>query len=237
MFQQIPSAYPTYSKNFDPLRKLDDDKITNIIPGKNFDDGSIISIGTLPNFSPFHFISESDSLIPPTMLKIKPYSFPFGNYGEYTVIVPSDIFIPNFKMTYDQQMFSPYYKDVCDTKDLRETISKKLYYKFLDKWLYDEDKSKYLLGYFKHADGEIKLVKDADKKDDYNSNSQEIIDKKVAFIEKNIFRLEDMYIILKKFIYGTQISWCNLIQNSYIIREAIEKTLERKIEKLISAQK
>jgi hypothetical protein len=245
MFQQTPPAYPQndidtkYDKYDDKYKygkyndkyKNDDKIISNKSP--SFNDISLSHI-----LSPVHFVSDYDSLVPPSMFKYNfhDYVLPFRSKGEYVIISPLDIFVPSIKFNHDKRFYAFYDNDVCDTPNIRETISKKIYYKFLDKWLYDSHKSKHILKYFKYSDGKVSLIKDLDKKDDYDTNSHEIIDKKVDFIEHNIFRMDDLYVILKQFIAGTRVSWCDLIENSYFIREAIEKTLENKIKKLISSQ-
>lgn len=232
MFQQVPPAYPQQTYKY-----LDDDYISNKNDDKYISNKSpTFYEHRLPRvLSPVHFISDHDSLVPPALFKykVRDYILPFNTKEDYVVISPLDIFVPAIKIKYDKNLYAFYKNDVCDTPEIREAISKKLYYKFLDKWLYDQHKSGYLLKYFKYSNGEVKLVKDLDDTDETKSEDQHIIDKKVDFIEHNIFRIDDLYVILKQFIAGTMISWCDLVDNTYFIREAIEKTLENKIKKLI----
>lgn len=194
-------------------------------------DGNIFVTPTIfPTLSP-------DSIIPPSVLKVKNVNMHLGSYGFGTsLLIPSDIYIPSFSIVSDiLSLRTPHYiyDDVCNTPSIREKVSKIIYYKFLDKWLYDNDESKYLLGYLKISDGKVQLIKDLDNKDDYKNNSQDVVDKKVDYIENNIISIGDIYTILQKFTESTHISWCELSKDTFFIRESIEKTLEKKFKRMI----
>jgi len=131
----------------------------------------------------------------------------------------------------------PIIDDVCDVPEIKEKVCKIFYYKLLDKWLYDIDDSGYILGYLKIVDGKASLIKNIEHKDDYKSTSQSDTDKKVSYIEDNVFKLDDVAEVLKKFVAGTRISWCKLPKSSSFVRESIEKSLVNKLKKLISDKK
>lgn len=197
---------------------------------------SSLSFGTdgdvyvVPTISPIEFIVSPNSIVPPTMYTLKqPKSLiPIG-LGT-SMLIPSDIFVPSFNV--EKSLTS--YGDVCDTPGIRETVTKIIYYKFLDKWLYEDHKSKYLLGYLKIIGDTVQLIGNIDEKDDYHKNTQKDVDKKVEYIEDNIISINDVYSILSKFTASTYISWCDVTKNSYFVRDAIEKTLEKKFKRLIT---
>lgn len=181
------------------------------------------------------FVSPTDNIpgriIPPTMINAKKIDIPFGS----SLLMASDIVIPSFQILETKSYRVPlsYYEDVCDTASIKEDIVKIFYYKFLDKWLYDNDASMYLLKYIKVSGDKVELISKLKDTDDYIKNDQKVVDKKVDFIEKNLLSMEDVYEILKKFVTETRVSWCDLTKNKLFVREAIEKTLRKKMKRLI----
>lgn len=191
-----------------------------------------------PSISSIEFINRPGGIIPPTMIKTNILSQPIGIIGEGSLLLPSDIFVPSFQLVSDLgagalRLPLGLFNDSCDIPHIKESVTKIFYYKMLDKWLYDKDDSKKLLGYLKVVDGKVELIKDIDNKDDYMKNDQATVDKKVEFIEKNIFRIDDVFAILKKFVDGTRISWCDLTKNGSFIRDAMNHTLEKMFKRLI----
>jgi hypothetical protein len=187
----------------------------------------MVSPTYLSTTSPFlNIISTSDSIIPPTV-------FPFNPQG---VIITSDIYIPHISVVSQALATSSAYGgyDVCDTSNIREQVTKVVYYKLLDKWLYKKDTSKHLLKYLKvNSDGKVSLIDNLEHTDDYKKNSKDIIEKKVGYIEKHLVQLDDVYAILKKFVEETRISWCDVTNNMFIVRKSIEKSVSKKIKRLI----
>jgi hypothetical protein len=191
----------------------------------------------LPNMSlPFyqpklsdHYVDVEVAVTSPVMSINNPLN-PFSQM----LIQTEDIFVPNIYFN-NNPLINPisYYDDVCDIDIIRNKTIEYFYFKLLDKWLYE--KSKHLLGYFRVSGDKINYVESVDKKDDYKHNSQDVVDKKVSFIEKNIFSKEDISHILKKFVDSTRVSWCNLKDHGYFVREAIEKSLEKKIKRHFNA--
>lgn len=180
-------------------------------------------------------ISPSLSPISVNLNKLLPSAYLHSlKLGPWTVVDIDDIFIPSFKVISDLRV--PVYDDVCDTSEIKELVCKIFYDKLLRKWLYDIDESGYVFKYLKMVDGKVSLIKNLENTDDYKSNSQTVIDKKVDFIEENILKIEDIAKILTQFVKGTGISWCKLTKNSSFIREALEKSLVNKMKKLINGK-
>jgi hypothetical protein len=189
-----------------------------------------------PIMSPMNYLYGSDYIVPPTPFNLNTVRTQ-GLYGlGTTMLIPNDIYIPSFTMVSDLvTMRGPYgvFNDVCDTASIRENVTKIIYYKFLDKWLYSDRESKYILGYLKVSDGKVQLISDVDKKDDYKNNSQEIVDKKVDYIEKHVIAIDDVYAILQRYTQSTNVSWCELTKNTFFVRESIEKSIEKKLKRMI----
>ena len=184
---------------------------------------------------PAEFVVGVDSIIPPTVLKVDPQPH-LGIIGMgTTMLIPSDIYIPSFSVVSNALRPTKTFllEDVCDIPSIREKVTKLIYYKLLDKWLYDNDKSKYLLEYLTYSDGKVKLISSIDKTDDYKSNSKEVVDKKVDYIEKQIISVEDIYHILQRFSESTNVSWCDMNKDTFFIRDSIEKSIEKKFKRLI----
>lgn len=196
---------------------------------------------TLAQISPINFISQPDSIVPPVLFKGDLMTgVPLVNgiplASEFGLIMQPDIFVPSIKIVPNVTSLRvplSMYDDVCNIENIKESMIKIFYYKLLDKWLYDEDESKYLLKYLKVFGDKVELIKDIDHPDEFGKNSQEVVDKKVAFIEDRIFKKDDIALILHKFVQGTNISWCALPKNNYFVQEAIEKSLENKFKSLI----
>ena len=105
------------------------------------------------------------------------------------------------------------------------------YYKTLDKWLYDELSG--LLQYLKVSGGKVHVIKNEDDKDKENI-SQEDADKKVEYVENEIFDKEDMYDILMKISNETDVELIKLSKNEYIVQGYIKKWFKKEFSKLMS---
>lgn len=201
---------------------------------------SLSMISPISPITNVNVISSPDSIVPPTVMKVNtisslsPIGLPY--VGETKIILPTDIFIPSLQLVSDYKSLHvpiALYEDVCNVENIKSQMTKIIYYKFLDKWLYDIDEAKSLLGYFKVSGDRVDLIKNLDQKDDVHSNSQAVIDKKVDYIEKNIVSQNDIYAILKKFVDETHISWCRLIKAKDLVRDSIVRSVKNKIKKMI----
>lgn len=123
--------------------------------------------------------------------------------------------------------------DVCNINNIKEKVTKIVYYKILDKWLYDDMIG--ILGYFKVTDDKVSLIKSLQDKT-HAAKEDKTIENKIKFIENNILTQDEVYSILKRFINGTNVSWCDIPKNGYFVKETIEKYLIRKIEKMINTK-
>ena len=122
---------------------------------------------------------------------------------------------------------------VYDTIDNQPNVRKTMlnyYYDFIrDKWLLDELND--ILNYFTYKDGKVELIKNLA---DYSPNniakdSDETAEKKVKFIEKNIFTKYDLLELLDKFTRETNTKWVNLPKNEFFLRQATKEYILKKI--------
>lgn len=176
---------------------------------------------------------------PPTLIKGEIIHSPViprvGEIGAISVrpmytFLPADFHVPFINFMADT-------RDVCDVDVIKTDVVKMYYYKFLDKWLLDEDKSLSLLKFLIIKNGVVELAKDLETLDDLKKNSNEDIKKKVEFIEKNMFTIDDVKEILERFTRETRASWCDLGKHRYFIREAFNKSLKNKFKRLIKEKK
>lgn len=114
---------------------------------------------------------------------------------------------------------------------LHEMMTKYFYYKTLDKWLKKEKDMLDLLNYLRVTDRGVELVNNLNEyKSNVDNDNQQSIDKKVAFIEKNILSKDDVYHILKKYVKETSTNWYDLEEKgTYFIKEIIKNFIKKKL--------
>lgn len=173
-------------------------------------------------------VSVSNPILPP--IAINPIPVPIVQPQLVSIIDFDDIFVPFIHFSHP--LVQPYLRDKCEIEIVQSKMVKYFRFKFLDKWLFG--KSKHILGYLKYSGSDVSLVSDIDHLDDYRKNTQDIVEKKIAYIEDKLLSSDDVYHILKKFVDHTEASWCNL-KDDYVffVREALEKSLEKKIKRMI----
>jgi hypothetical protein len=114
-----------------------------------------------------------------------------------------------------------------------------LYYRVLDKWLYDDDMC-HILKYLKVSGNSVSVVSSInDYKDNKICNdSIEDVEKKVDFIESNIFSQQSMRKVLVKITQELGYKWYDLPTRESIVIEAVGKYIRRKLkEKIPDAHK
>jgi hypothetical protein len=186
--------------------------------------------------SPINFISTPGGIVPPTVLNVSNVNPLLPKVLPQSLIITEDIFVPSIQFLSDGRNINiplSLYDDVCDVENIKNQIVSSFYYKFLDKWLYDRDDAKKILGFFKIVNDKVVLIENIEKREDVSHDTQEIVDKKVDFIEKNIVTKHDIYAILKKFIDETRISWCRLVKAEELVKSSVIHSIKNKIKKMI----
>lgn len=136
-------------------------------------------------------------------------------------IIPS--IVSNISYT---RPLSAAYSDLNQDPQIRNQLTKYFYYKVLDKFLYEDLFD--LLSYLTVSNDKVNLAKNPDKASSAN-DSQEIVEKKVAFIERALFSKDDMYKILKRLTAENGVEWIQLPHNQEVVVAAVRKYLKQKL--------
>lgn len=207
-----------------------------------------IVLSTIPSvenvtffFSPHVPNAPKDVIIPPIKVNAKVVKQPIMTtdiLGRPNVLMAQDIFVPSMQLLTSQNplVVPLIYGDSCNIENIKDDVSKMYYFKLLDKWMYENDKVKQVLKYLHVVDGKVKLIQSVEKVDDVKKNPQDIIDKKVDYIENNVLSQDEVRMILTRFVESTHISWCDLPKCGFLVRDAISKTLKNKLKRLIEQQ-
>lgn len=129
----------------------------------------------------------------------------------------------------------PSYLDMNQNPEVRHKTVMYFYYKTLDKWLFKEDGMVDILNYLKIKGDKVDVLdKMADYKDsNIVKDTQGDVEKKIKFIENNIFSKNDMEKILYSYIQETGANWYDLEKHSFYIKQAIRGFLKKKLKKLV----
>lgn len=117
-----------------------------------------------------------------------------------------------------------------DTR-VHKKVAKFFYYKTLDKWLRSDFIS--ILNYLKYENGKVDLISKLENYSPTNNDSEDVISKKIDFIENNILDEDNIRRILKEFVKETNINWYDLTQHTYTIKSVIKSYLKEKLVKMI----
>lgn len=104
-----------------------------------------------------------------------------------------------------------------------------LYYKFLDHYIYKKDFSN-LFKYLKmDSDSNIIIVKDINdyKNNDIKENTEEELEKKLNFIEKNVLPISAARDLLKKLVVELDYKWYNLPEKISVVNEVFYRFIKK----------
>lgn len=123
------------------------------------------------------------------------------------------------------------YETIDDQPEVRKKMLNYYYDLIRDKWLLDELND--ILNYVVYRDGHASLIKNLSE---YNSNNiakdtDQIAEKKVEFLEKDIFTKYDLTELLTKFTKETNSKWVDLPKNEFFLRQATKEYIVKKIKK------
>ncbi len=126
-----------------------------------------------------------------------------------------------------------YYPDLDKDHTVHKTLTKYYYYKFLDKWLYNDLRA--LLAYIKIDNGKARLI---NSMSEYNVNSvtddtAENLDLRVDLLEKLIPK-DFVKSILKKVVEKYNIHWYHLNKNEDIVIKRLNSAVKEFLEGMIS---
>ena len=146
---------------------------------------------------------------------------------------PSFSFTPA-TMLYTTVPISAQYTDLNQDIKVHAKMTKFFYFKMLDDWFYKDLVD--FLGYFTISGENVALIKKISdyKEDSVKKDTLEDMEKKIDYIEKKIFSMEDMYNILFKFIRETATNWYDLYKHESLIMAVVRRHLRHKIKKLFN---
>jgi hypothetical protein len=121
---------------------------------------------------------------------------------------------------------------------IQKKINKYFYYKFMDKYIYDE--YSYLLKYLKlHNDHVVPVLnKEEYKNARLSQMDRHEVSSKIKFIEKYIFKLSDMRRLLIKILDKLDIQWTELTGSTYnrkVVRELTAQQIKKQLKKLLKS--
>lgn len=146
--------------------------------------------------------------------------------------VHSRPFVPSVDLTYSRPLLSMVENMNADPK-VHKQMTKYFYYKMLDKWLYKDSLA--ILSLLQINKGNVSLIKDLDKynADDVLKDSNDDVEKKIDFLEDNLFTQNMVQNTLHKFVGDTNINWYDMTKYEGPIREILSKTLKSKLKRSI----
>lgn len=195
-------------------------------------------------------LSPLSTLSPYASPTISPYISPISpliKVGD--TLISSEVYFPSMaspfltsplatspydKLTINLEQSKPLVSKYDSIDNLPSTIEmmvKYYYFKTLDKWLPDELSA--LLNYFSYKDGKVEIVKDLSQTKKENKDSDEVIEKKIDYIQQNVFSKSDMKKLLKKFVQKHNTKFSYLPRNEDYLRHYVKKHLKSRIEGLV----
>jgi hypothetical protein len=141
-------------------------------------------------------------------------------------IVPSYLYKPHVTLEVDDEHHNNYKTQKQMTEWLRLRI--------LDKWLYHEDMSD-ALKYLKISGGNVSVVKSEQEmnENDIEKDTEDVVDKKVKFIEDEHLSVDTMRAILWKIIEELNYKWYNLASHEKVIVKAVARHLRANLKKIM----
>lgn len=119
--------------------------------------------------------------------------------------------------------------EINNNKGAKKTITKYYYYKILDSWLYKDLLP--LLAFTKIQDGRVRIIKSLNEFDmeKLMKDSEEDIEKKVEYFEKNIITKDLVKHVLNRIMKEKRLTLTELKKNHEIVKKYTYKYLSKKI--------
>jgi len=154
-------------------------------------------------------------------------------YTPVTAFTPMSPITTSINLTYSKPLVG-YYNSSNDDPLVQEKITKHIYYKLLDKWLFNELDD--IVGYFTVKDGKVEMIKDLSSYKEVTHDAANVVEKKADYIEKHVFTKFDMYEFLLKYSRETDTNWVDLPleKTEYFLRQALREKLLKIIKRKIS---
>lgn len=130
---------------------------------------------------------------------------------------------------------------VYETIDTNPEVRKKMtdYYFDLirDKWLLDEMND--VLNYFLYKDGKVSMIKNLSEYSPNNidKDTDQIAEKKVEYIENNVFNKYDLIDVLNKFSKEINAKWVDLPKHEFFLKQVVKEYIIKQIKKKLKDSK
>lgn len=190
---------------------------------------SSIMYTTLSPMSPYSPYSPYYSPVP-----LSPYVGPVVTTTESKDAMLDSPVLTSLNLTYSKPTFG-FYENTNTDPELHEKMVKHFYYyKLLGEWIYEDMIE--LLGYLKaDKSGNIELVKSVNDYDpkSVDKDSDKVIEKKIEFMRKNVFRPKDMMNLLRDLVHEAGVNWYDLPHKERMVMKAIKRGVDKRFRKII----
>jgi hypothetical protein len=190
-----------------------------------------------PTSSPYVMSTTSSPYIVTDSILSTDIFSPVSTLTPYSPIIST---IPSGPLTLSFDYSKPLvgvYETIDDLPEVRKKMLNYYYDLIRDKWLLDEIND--VLNYFVNRDSNISMIKNLNEYDPntIEKDTDKIAEKKVEYIEKNIFTKYDLTSVLNKFTKETNTKWVDLPKNDFFLRQVVKEYIIREIKKKIKESK
>ncbi len=115
---------------------------------------------------------------------------------------------------------------------IHDKLSKYFYYKFLDKWIKTDDKTRNLFKYLVYENKNVRLAKSMKEVESasISKETMESVEAKIKFLEKHISHY-DIQAILARIVKYDRINWYDLDKNNHYVRDMIRHGVKKLLSK------
>lgn len=161
---------------------------------------------------------EADKIVPVSPLSLSPV---------FSILSPKPL---TLSFEFDRPMVGVY-ETIDNDPDVRKKMVNYYYDLIRDDWLLDDLND--ILNYFHYKDGKVEMIHKIDEysPSNINKDTDKIAEKKVEFIEKNIFTKNDLKHVLRKFVKETSSKWVLLPKNEFFLKKVIKEYILKDIRK------
>ena len=131
-------------------------------------------------------------------------------------------------MTYSRPLVS-LYTDLNSDPDTQKRMVRYLHLKALDDWLQGDLSD--ILNYFKVYNGKVDVIKSKSEYNPNNKDSQDVINKKIDFIEKYFLTKRYMVKLVTEFINKTGFQWVDIPKHKFFFKQLLKDEMMKMIKK------
>lgn len=137
----------------------------------------------------------------------------------------------SINLTYSKPLLGVY-NDLNSDPAVQKRITNMIRMKTLDKWLYEDLKE--VLGYFKvDSSGQVDVINSVNDYATAAKDSDEVLDKKIDFIEKYFLTYRSVNKILMKYIRHSNSEWVKIPHAQFYVRQLVGDHLTKMVKQAI----